>query len=307
LAGNPQNTPSWTGKILPTSAALRSQPHKSARSPYQGIVADLPRGTEVTVICREGGWLQVEVRSGNRTLKGYVSRELVGRQEQPSAGPQASSAPRGDEVTPIAQYILREMRINAASLHARKIAQNNAQATQDCYAQYQKLPFLAKLFGGAQYLESCESGRYGLKVAALASWTLLVRENGAWDHKKYIRETFKPADPNAKEQHWHHYKGFVYFYDIWSNLHYGYVGKACGFTESELLDGAGLEQIGSDIVNGRVPSASPGVPGLRRFDNSSDRESVAMGIRLYPRMPSVVELLNLLEKTAGLTRRPLRR
>lgn len=32
-------------------------------------------------------------------------------------------------------------------------------------------------------------------------------------------------------------------YDIWSNIHYGFVGRFVGFTEFELINGAGYAQI----------------------------------------------------------------
>lgn len=73
---------SWVGKIVPWSAALRTQPRRDARSPHQGTLADLPRGTRVTVTGREGGWLHVEVTLGGRRLTGYVSQELIQRVSQ---------------------------------------------------------------------------------------------------------------------------------------------------------------------------------------------------------------------------------
>jgi hypothetical protein len=81
--------------------------------------------------------------------------------------------------------------------------------------------------------------------------------------------------------------------------------RACGFTSSELLDGAGLEQIGSDIVHLRLPRASPGVKGLRRFDDPSDRLSVTIGIRFHPHLPTVQSLLDAIQNTPGLSRKPL--
>ncbi|WP_449018615.1 polymorphic toxin type 44 domain-containing protein [Prevotella sp.] len=34
-----------------------------------------------------------------------------------------------------------------------------------------------------------------------------------------------------------------FFYDLWSNIHYGFIGKAVGFTEWELTAGAGAVQL----------------------------------------------------------------
>ena len=62
-------------------------------------------------------------------------------------------------------------------------------------------------------------------------------------------------------------KKVVFYYDIWANIHYGYVGKAAGFSENDLLTGAALEQA----------VAHPGQTG----DDLSDRASIQIGIRLY--------------------------
>lgn len=74
----------WTGKILPWSAALRARPERSAGSPTQGVLADVPRHTQVKVLGWENGWLRVEVQVGHRRLQGYISQELVRRISAPS-------------------------------------------------------------------------------------------------------------------------------------------------------------------------------------------------------------------------------
>ncbi len=40
------------------------------------------------------------------------------------------------------------------------------------------------------------------------------------------------SNPLGREQNYHHFKGWLYFYDIWSNIHYGYVGRAWGARSS---------------------------------------------------------------------------
>jgi hypothetical protein len=59
------------------NAALRRTPTKNPDDPYANIVADLPKGTWVTVIGSEHGWLSVQVELDGRKLAGYVSHELV--------------------------------------------------------------------------------------------------------------------------------------------------------------------------------------------------------------------------------------
>lgn len=222
---------------------------------------------------------------------------------------QDAPPPRGDEVTPIVRYIVGEMIRNARSRATSEIQRHNAMAGRDCHREYLAMPHLQRFFVGGQFLESCQQMTVNGKMLALIQWAYQVRENGPWDHKPYIKKNFRQADTSAGEQHWHHLNGWVYYFDIWSNIHYGYVGRACGFSASELLDGAGLEQIGSNIVAGkhffRHPS-SPGVKGLRRFDAPSDRLSIDIGIKLYPRDPTVAEVLHLVQNTQGLSRKPLR-
>ncbi|UTO05414.1 polymorphic toxin type 44 domain-containing protein [Moraxella sp. FZLJ2107] len=49
------------------------------------------------------------------------------------------------------------------------------------------------------------------------------------------------------ESHYHKYKDYDYFYDVWSNIHYGYLGLSVGFSEKVLLSGSWVQQVGSDI------------------------------------------------------------
>jgi hypothetical protein len=130
------------------------------------------------------------------------------------------------------------------------------------------------------------------KPAAHLAWATLVRQNGPWDHKPIIARRFTPAVTSG-EQHYHRHHGHLYFYDVWSNVHYGFVGRACGFSESELLDGAGLEQIASDALRGNRPSASEGVQGLRRYDHPSDRAAVTIGVRAFATLRDVLSASDL--------------
>lgn len=73
----------------------------------------------------------------------------------------------------------------------------------------------------------------GAKAAALMRWKNLVQTGARWDHKPILRRMLRltqndrhfpiEGDPDHE-----------YFYDIWSNIHYGYVGRAAGFTQIEL-------------------------------------------------------------------------
>ncbi len=72
----------------------------------------------------------------------------------------------------------------------------------------------------------------------------------------------------AYKNYYHKYKGFDYFYDVWSNIHYGYVGLSVGFDEETLLDGADLAQ----IIDSRAKNVE---------DTDDDKISIKIGFALY--------------------------
>lgn len=68
----------WIGQIYGTwAAALRKTPFKDPEAPHQNTLADLPKGTFVTVIGRKDGWLHVQATVEDQEYLGYVSQELV--------------------------------------------------------------------------------------------------------------------------------------------------------------------------------------------------------------------------------------
>jgi hypothetical protein len=74
------------------------------------------------------------------------------------------------------------------------------------------------------------------KAAALAIWAYKVKTGGDWDHKKDLRKMlFIP--PNDARFPFRGDPDHEIHYDIWSNVHYGYVGRAAGFSEWELQAG----------------------------------------------------------------------
>lgn len=59
--------------------------------------------------------------------------------------------------------------------------------------------------------------------------------DGNWDHKPRIREVWGAWNRIGNTPN-------VYFYDIWSNMHYGFVGRASGFSVRELVWGSNAAQ-----------------------------------------------------------------
>ena len=210
-----------------------------------------------------------------------------------------------NEGAPVIDYIVGEMNTNSKGNDAVKMRELNSYSSQACIAEWQKYPLWKQLLLG-NMPRTCVDTEMSARQAALAMWVLDVRQDGPWDHKPKIRKQFHPRVPNG-EQVWHRLDQFDYFYDIWSNIHYGYVGIACGFSKSGLLDGAGLEQIGSDVLRGRMPSSRPGVQGARSYDDPSDQESILIGINLYYSSPggvSAKQVRDAVTTAAALTKRP---
>lgn len=194
-----------------------------------------------------------------------------------------------DMMEELAGYIAGEMNRNIhdpAVLEMRRLIDYDPKVEAKKFAQ---LPLLARLSGPPNF----GSIATAKKVAAAAIWTKKVGQNQEWDHKPKLRRLF----PGVRHKHGQ----YEYYYDIWSNIHYGYVGIMGGLSESVLLDGAGAEQIASDTVRkvqewiekpkkdwelpGPHPTASPWTE-LRSWDDVADRVSISIGVKLANRYPT---------------------
>ena len=104
-------------------------------------------------------------------------------------------------------------------------------------------------------------------VGAGSLWVKQVHAGGPWDYKPQIRQVqqgfdYWPLDASGDVD---------VFFDVWSNVHYGYVGGSVGFSLATL-------QFGADL--GRR------FPALERIAGENDRSdvvSVEIGFRLWER------------------------
>ncbi|MFD4836770.1 polymorphic toxin type 44 domain-containing protein [Achromobacter sp. NPDC058515] len=87
---------------------------------------------------------------------------------------------------------------------------------------------------------------------------------------------------------WQKYGSYDYFFDIWSNIHYGYVGVALGFSAAELINGAGLAQALDDAYRGLrklEPLSMQDHPGNGPWpasaDDVPDHISIKLGCDLF--------------------------
>ena len=135
---------------------------------------------------------------------------------------------------------------------------------------------------------------YNAFSLAMGLWVERVNTGRPWGHKPIIREKFRADavhrlswDHNHSESYDHKYRGYDYFLDIWSNIHYGYVGRSIGFTEKVLLSGSDIQQ---KIMS--VYSKFSGEGGeTKGGDSIDDITSVKLGFRLYEEFGKYAESL----------------
>ncbi|WP_024558523.1 polymorphic toxin type 44 domain-containing protein [Franconibacter pulveris 1160] len=99
-----------------------------------------------------------------------------------------------------------------------------------------------------------------------------------------IRKKFKSVavtrpleSKRMSESYYHKYKEYDFYLDVWSNIHYGYVGLSVGFSEDLLLKGSTWEQ-----------NMTPGAMG---DDTLDDVTSMKIGFELYHRFGKYAEKL----------------
>jgi hypothetical protein len=210
--------------------------------------------------------------------------------EQDGENAESDLCDHPDQMEALANYIAGEMNRNIhdpAVLEMKRLIEYDLEIAAQ---QFAALPLLARMGGRPNFGDIA----IAKKAAAAVIWTKKVGQNQEWDHKPKLKKLFN-------DTFWHKQGKYMYFYDIWSNIHYGYVGVIGGLSESVLLDGAGAEQILSDSARkadevlekpradwklpGPHPSASPWMQ-LRSWDDVADRVSIGIGVKLANLHPS---------------------
>ena len=194
-----------------------------------------------------------------------------------------------DQMEELATYIAGEMNRNIKHPAVLKMKELLNYESSSTARKFLTRPWYARMVGRPDF----NTIALRKQLEAMAIWAKQVGQNMEWDHKPKLRAMYNGAVR-------HKQGNYDYFYDIWSNIHYGYVGIAGGFSESVLLDGAGAEQIISDSVRkveeilekpeekrerpGPRPTVSPWTE-LRSWDDVADRVSISIGAKLYRQYP----------------------
>ncbi|HAP26781.1 MAG TPA: hypothetical protein DCR74_14425 [Achromobacter sp.] len=185
-----------------------------------------------------------------------------------------------DTAIALAEYIVREMKTNPFSIRGRQIHDANHYDANSYLEDWESAPWYTKLSGRKTYFEKMTEA----KLWAYTSFAEIIGPNRPWDHKPALQ---RMLGSNLNEG-WQKYGDFDYYYDIWSNIHYGYVGVALGFSTAELINSAGMAQALLDAYsavlknrwptmqhhpeNGAWPASADDVP---------DHISIKLGCDLY--------------------------
>jgi hypothetical protein len=131
-------------------------------------------------------------------------------------------------------------------------------------------------------------------LEGLNEFRRMVRYGGPWDHKNHIRITFGLQSYDSVSNR-------LFPFDLWSNIHYGYVGNKIGFSESTLLHGASAAQLMHDLPDFSGvwerftnPDHEGEYPSLRRFDHPEDQLAIRIGYYLYVNHQEHVTVSDLL-------------
>lgn len=123
-------------------------------------------------------------------------------------------------------------------------------------------------------------------ILALHRWYALVKNRAPWDYKQDILTHFGRWMDDPK-------KPIRYGYDIWANLHYGYIGLACGFSRWVLLQGAGYAQLRAgtspDGYWERRFDTLGDADVLAAFDDPKDQEAIKAGFSLWEEFGNTVK------------------
>ena len=190
-----------------------------------------------------------------------------------------SSQPRF--IPPVIRYIHRDMVRNAQGIVAALIGASNfyASVLHETPLGWRFKAFAFALWG-SQVMDASIKKHLGPLAPLVANW----------DHKPILRNPDLAPDKDipAEPQGWSKIGDEYYFYDTWSNIHYGYVGAASLFFSKELTGGAGLEQIGSTYLNkGHLPNYTLSLGNvlsgdwLAGWDDLSDTAGIQIGAALW--------------------------
>ncbi len=115
-------------------------------------------------------------------------------------------------------------------------------------------------------------------IEAMQIWKSMVGNRKPWDHKITIKTAYGDWANDAPSRK-------DYAFDIWSNVHYGYVGRSVGFSMWTLKNGAGYAQwragTSPDGYWSRRFKTIGDADFLAAFDDPNDQAAIDLGGKLW--------------------------
>ncbi|MBR0654984.1 polymorphic toxin type 44 domain-containing protein [Plastoroseomonas arctica] len=172
-------------------------------------------------------------------------------------------------------YMHGEMVMNAKSPDALMIKRYNQAGTSTLRVAFSLTQVLPLSMRAPVTAGSAAAAEVSGSAAAMVLWYNKVAAGRDWDHKGRL----KPH--NA----WVSDGDTAYRFDIWSNIHYGFVGRAVGFSAWTLKAGAGGAQVKDKTVPpgywDRRFNTLGDADFLAAFDDPDDQAAIMLGVDLY--------------------------
>lgn len=109
-----------------------------------------------------------------------------------------------------------------------------------------------------------------------------------WDHKGVINAEFGKHALDAP-------RGVLYQWDIWSNIHYGFIGLAAGFSRNELLEAAGAAYAMRKGVAKLTLLKAIANGTAKSYDQKEDQVAISIGFGLWRNHRDSVTSADILE------------
>lgn len=246
------------------------------------VVRVCDRGIHDAKCCDENAWEAIEgaatvevngrpvVRRGDKSQHCGGNGALIGGSPDCEVGGPAAQAPlhTADE---LAKFIQKEMSTNAKGPHAAELQKlTGSYWPNDQFSAYRKFGLLT--WPATQ----TDTAKKVLLPSAEEEKSI-----AAWDHKPVILKNYGKwaYDPKTNTSYCH---------DVWSNIHFGYIGAASGFSDWALKSGAGAGQLLAGNANigfseywRRRFETLGDADVLSAFDDPKDQEAIKTGIDLW--------------------------
>ncbi len=218
-----------------------------------------------------------------------------------------------DGAIKVAKYIVEEIKRNVKSIEAQRIRYyltgEIGDKLQKSFDEIDKsVNKIIKTTGHTPHYGRPKTPSF---TTALSLFYKQVDTDQPWDHKGLITghrmRDLKPGEKllgtppkvalnqfsvhspirrhNLKSKksisHYHKYKDYDYYFDVWSNIHYGYVGLSVGFSEDTLISGSDIQQFFENLGKGKFGADTP-----------DDRTAIKIGFKLFKRFGKYAINLN---------------